>query len=188
MRKSLCCITLLLMMPAYAVNLFQEFQYRPLAGDKRATFPGDLLTVLIIETSTAESSANLSSSKDISTNLSASYNRQSAEVSFGLGGKGAINAKTGRNGRIKAALSVRITGLTPDGNYLIDGTQSIIINAEEQLIHLTGIVRKQDISPQNTVLSTRLANAKITYSGDGSVSNSQTHNYIYKVLSFMGLI
>lgn len=174
--------------PIFAVNLFSEFQYRPITGDRRAAFPGDLLTVLVLETSKAESSADLASSKDISTSLSASYNNTSHDVSFGLGGKGKAAARTGRNGNIKAALTVRVSSLTPDGNYIIDGTQSIIINAEEQLIHLTGIVRKEDISPQNTVLSTRIANAKITYSGDGSVSNAQKHNYIYKALSFIGLV
>ena len=172
----------------HAVNLFNENDYRPLTGDRRAAFPGDLLTVLVMETSTAESSADLASSKNISTELAASYNKQRADVSFGVTGKGAAAAKTGRNGKIKAALTVRITGFTPDGNYIINGNQSIVINAEEQLINLSGIVRKEDISPQNTVLSTRLAEAKITYAGEGSVSNSQKHNYIYKVLSFMGLV
>ena len=141
-----------------------------------------------METSTAESSADLASSKNIATELSASYNQQSADVSFGVTGRGKAAAKTGRRGKIKAALTVRITGFTPDGNYAIDGAQRIVINAEEQLIHLKGIVRKEDISPQNTVLSTRLAQAKITYAGHGSVSNAQKHNYIYKVLSFMGLV
>ena len=62
------------------------------------------------------------------------------------------------------------------------------INGEQQRILLSGIVRPEDISPQNTILSTRLADAHITYTGNGSVSNAQDHNYIYKILSFVGLV
>lgn len=172
----------------WSVNLFDDILYRPFIADKKAYLPGDVLTVIVLETSNAQTSADLSSGKDIKTALEASYNDKRQEVSFGLQGEGRATAKTGRNGKIKAALTVRIKTVLPNGNYQVRGTQVIQINGEQQTIVLCGIVRQEDISTQNTVLSTRLGNAKITYTGDGSVSNAQRHNIIYKLLSMVGLV
>ncbi|CEG57439.1 flagellar basal body L-ring protein FlgH [Legionella fallonii] len=172
----------------WATNLFDEEAYRPLIADHKAALPGDILTVIVLETSNAQTSADLASSKDIKTALEVGYNKDNHEVQFGLKGKGRAAAKTGRNGKIKAALTVRIKEVFPDNTYLVEGLQLITINGEQQRILLSGIVRPEDITTQNTILSTRLADAHITYTGRGSVSNSQDHNYIYKILSFVGLV
>lgn len=172
----------------HSVNLFDDRVYRPLIADRKAFLPGDVLTVIVLETSNAQTSADLSSGKEIQTALQASYNRHKYEAGIGLKGHGKARAKTERNGKIKASLTVQIKDILPNGNYLIEGRQLIKINGELQTIILGGVVRQEDISSQNTVLSTRLADAQITYSGDGSVSNSQRYNYVYKVLSFMGLV
>lgn len=182
------CIAITYAPLSWSVNLFNEVLYRPLIADRKATLPGDILTVIVIETSNAQTSADLSSSKDIKVALSAGYNKDKHEIDFGLASKGQSSAKTGRNGKIKASLTVRIKNLLPNNTYLVEGLQKITINGEQQHILLRGIVRPEDISAQNTVLSTRLANAQITYTGQGSVSNSQDRNYIYKVLSFVGLV
>lgn len=186
--SSLLIVCLLFSSAGRGYSLFDENVYRPLIADRIAYLPGDLLTVIVIENSNAQSSADLASNKEIKTALEASYNQKRHEVNLGLNGKGHAAGKTGRNGKIKAALSVRIKTIQAGGNYLVEGNQLIQINGEQQTILLSGIVRPEDISPQNTVLSTRLADAQITYTGDGSVSNAQNHNYIYKILSFVGLV
>lgn len=174
--------------PCFAINLFNEELYKPLIADRKASLPGDVLTVIVLETSNAQTSADLSSSKEIKTALEVGYNNDNHEVQFGLKGKGRAAAKTGRNGKIKAALTVRIKEIYPNSTYLVEGLQRITINGEQQTILLSGIVRPEDISAQNTILSTRLARAQITYTGHGSVSDAQDHNYIYKILSFVGLV
>jgi len=174
--------------PARSINLFEEAGYRPLIADRKATLPGDVLTVIVLETSNAQTSTDLSSSKDIKTALEVGYNQEKYEVDFGLKGKGRTAAKTGRNGKIKASLTVRIKEVFPNSTYLVEGLQTITINGEQQQILLSGIVRPEDIGPQNTILSTRLANAHISYSGNGTVSDSQNRNYFYKILSFVGLV
>lgn len=174
--------------PAFATSLFNDSQYRPLIADRKAYLPGDLLTVLVMETSNAQTSAELASGKEIKTALEASYNKSEQEVSFGLSGKGRSSAKTGRNGKIKAAITVRIKAILPNSSYVVEGQQMIQINGEQQTIILSGVVRPEDISFHNTLLSTRLAEAKITYTGYGSVSDSERRNYVYKILSFVGLV
>ncbi len=189
MKRILLIITVLFSTTAaYPISLYNDMLYRPFIADKKAYLPGDLLTVIVMETSNAQTSADLSSSKEIKTALEVSYNKRPQEVSFGLRGDGRAKGKTERNGKIKASLTVRIKDVFPNGSYCVEGNQRIQINGELQTIHLEGVVRQEDISTQNTVLSTRLADAKITYTGDGSVSNSTRHNYIYKVLSMVGLV
>ncbi|MFI4962443.1 MAG: flagellar basal body L-ring protein FlgH [Legionellales bacterium] len=186
--KVLMLSSILTNQAAWAINLFNEALYKPLIADRKATLPGDILTVLVLETSNAQTGSDLSSGKEIQTALKIDYNKNKQQVAFGLEGNGRSQAKTGRNGKIKAALTVRIKELLPNSTYLVEGLQLITINGERQRILLSGIVRPEDITAQNTVLSTRLADAHITYSGHGSVSNAQHHNYVYKVLSFMGLV
>lgn len=173
---------------SWSINLFDDSNYRSLIADRKAYLPGDLLTVIVMETSNAQTGADLSSGKQLKAALEASYNKSKHEVAFGLTGNGSATAKTGRNGKIKAAITVRIKSIYPNGSYCVEGHQIIRINGEQQTILLSGAVRPEDISAQNTVLSTRLADAQITYTGDGSVSNSQRYNYAYKLLSFMGLV
>lgn len=184
-------ITILLLLSIkslWALTLFNEAVYRPLIADRKASLPGDILTVIVLETSNAQTGADLSSGKQIKSALKVGYNKNNHEVDFGLSGKGSTQAKTGRNGKIKASLTVHIKDSFPNNTYLVEGLQRITINGEQQTILLSGVVRQEDITPQNTVLSTRLSDAHITYTGDGSVSNSQTRNYFYKVLSFVGLV
>lgn len=182
-------ITTILFTPlSWSVSLYNDVIYRPFIADKKAYLPGDLLTVIVLETSNAKTSAALSSSKEIKTALEASYNKRPQEVSFGLRGEGRAAGKTERDGKIKAALTVRVKEVFPNGSYCIEGHQKIQINGELQTIRLSGMVRQEDISTQNTILSTRLADAIITYSGDGTVSDSQRHNYIYRLLSMVGLV
>ena len=190
MKKNIALLLILFVFnpTAWAINLYNETTYRAFTADRKAYLPGDVLTVIVMETSNAQTSADLSSGKEIKTVLEASYNKSQHEVGFGLRGDGRAAEKTERNGRIKAAISVRIKGVYPNGSYQVEGHQIIQINGEQQTILLCGIVRPEDISSQNTVLSNRLADAKITYTGDGSVSNSQRYNYVYKLLSFAGLV
>ncbi|WP_133135589.1 flagellar basal body L-ring protein FlgH [Legionella rowbothamii] len=188
LKKLIFLGVLILSQTLWAINLFDEEVYRPLIADRKATLPGDVLTVIVMETSNAQTSADLSSHKEIKAALEAGYNRNNHQVNFGLNGKGKAAAKTGRNGKIKAALTVRIKEVFPNQTYLVEGAQRITINGENQKILLRGVVRPEDISPQNTILSTRLAQAQIVYTGAGSVSNSQDRNYIYKILSFIGVV
>lgn len=175
-------------LPALAINLYDASVYRALIADRKAAMPGDLLTVLVLENANAQTEANLASSKQIKTALEAGYNRDRHEVDFGLKGDGKMAAKTARNGKIRASLTVRIQEVLPNGSYYVEGQQHIRINGEVQAIVVGGVVRPEDITPQNTVLSTRLAEARITYNGQGAVSNSQRFNPIYKTLSFLGLV
>src|SRR5690606_3082315 len=108
--------------------------------DRKACFPGDILTVIVMENSNAQTSADLASGKEIDTVLGVGYNRDQHDVNFKLAGKGKAAAKTGRNGKIKAALTVQVKSIFPNNTYSVEGLQTILIKGEMQTILLSGIV------------------------------------------------
>ncbi len=87
---SLLCI---FCMQSRAVSIFDAYTYRPLISDRKASQPGDVLTVLVMENSIGQSSADLASAKKIETALKVGYNRDEHEVNFGLSGRGKATAK-----------------------------------------------------------------------------------------------
>src|SRR5690606_40090483 len=78
-----------------------------------------------------------------------------------------------RGGSLNARMTAQVVDVLPNGNLLIEGRQTIIVNEEEQISVVSGIVRPQDIAPDNTVLSTFIADATITYSGTGPIAEKQ---------------
>lgn len=181
---TLSCMSL----PVFCTSLFHQAPYHSFIADKKAANEGDVLTVLIIETANAQTKSGVSSDKSLSTGLGGVFSHQSLESSLNLKGDGRINAQTERTGAIKATVTVHIKTAFDNGFYYLQGTQHISINGEEQTIRVEGMVRAEDINADNTVLSTRLANARIIYKGQGIVSNAHTHHYFYNALSSIGLV
>lgn len=82
-------------------------------------------------------------------------------------------------------MTARVTEVLPGGNLRIEGRQSIVINGEEQAIVVTGIVRPQDISRDNTVLSTYLADAQIVIEGDGPLGERQSPGLLTRIFQWL---
>jgi flagellar L-ring protein precursor FlgH len=173
---------------AYAVDLFRDESYRPLVADRRAHRVGDALTVIVVENSSATATAGTKADKGAEGGVKATtplrQNNYSLGISEGFDGSGRI----ARTGRVAAQLSVSVKAIEPNGDLRIEGEQNIEINDEKQAIRVEGTVRPVDISETNTVMSNRIANAQITYVGDGVLAESQHRGWLTRVLSFLGLI
>ncbi|AXQ28053.1 flagellar basal body L-ring protein FlgH [Solimonas sp. K1W22B-7] len=187
-----CLLPSLVLMLAHAPvlhadNLYDEKNFRALAADVRARDVGDPVTVLIVENSSAESRAN--SSEDASFSLNAGIKDATGPASAGLdiesNSDGA--AHTARGGNLRAQVSARVEKKLDNGNLFIRGRQRIRVNGEEQEIKLEGVVRPVDIAGANVVLSTRIMDAKIEYSGQGWVSRTQNPGIFLRFLQFLGL-
>ena len=92
-----------------------------------------------------------------------------------------------RAGKLLAQLTVTVKELMPNGDMRIGGEQLLLINEEHQRINLEGRVRPQDISEANVVPSSRLADAKITYVGEGDLAERQKAAWWRKTLDWLGL-
>jgi flagellar L-ring protein precursor FlgH len=174
--------------PVYAADLYQPADYRALTSDRRARSVGDVLTVLVVENSSASSSAGTSTDKGADGGVRfVTPNRQR---SYGLGLEETFDGsgKVSRTGRLLAQLSVNIVAIRPNGDLMVQGEQQIEINGEKQAIRIEGRVRPVDVSEGNAVLSSRIADSRITYVGDGVLAESQRKGWLPRILSLLGLL
>jgi flagellar L-ring protein precursor FlgH len=163
-------------------------RYLGLAADRRAHEVGDTLTVVVTETARATASAGTDSDSDV--RLAASLQTTHSSHTYGVGLSGSDNGTgaTSRAGTLQAQLAVRVVRIEGDGMLRIHGEQVVVINGEKQHFALTGLVRTQDISASNTILSNRISEASIEFAGAGDVSTAQRRSLIYRVTKWLGLI
>lgn len=173
---------------ASAQTLINPDSFRSLNADRRGHKVGDTLTVLVVESTSAESAAGTGA--DSQTSLSANGSTKTTSNQLGLGVRGSTlgSGQTSRRGQIRANVSVRITESLPGGLLRVSGTQELTVNNERQRILIDGLVRPDDISYDNTILSYRLADAAIDIVGHGVVADSQRQNVVYRALKWVRLL
>ncbi len=188
--------------PTEVTNLFDERRYGGFYEDLRAFRVGDLVTVNIVETSKAKKKAETKTER--SSSLSAGINNLLGyETKMRAWGgfpsafsntamfKGSMTnefqgtGETTRDESMTASITARVVEVLPNGNLVIRGTRYIRVNNENQYIILSGIIRPVDISPDNTILSSYIADARIEYSGKGSVSDKQRPGWLTRLLDYV---
>jgi flagellar L-ring protein FlgH len=93
------------------------------------------------------------------------------------------DGETTRSGSLDAYITCRVVGVMPNGNLKIVGTREVMVNYENQMIILSGVIRPRDISDTNVILSTFISDAKIAYSGSGIVNDRQRPGWLANLLN-----
>ena len=93
------------------------------------------------------------------------------------------DGETSRSGSLEAFITCRVVDVMANGNLKIVGTREVMVNHENQLIILSGIIRPRDISDTNVILSTFISDAKIAYSGSGVVDDRQQPGWLANLLN-----
>jgi flagellar L-ring protein precursor FlgH len=169
-------------------SMIDPDRYLGLAADRRAHEVGDTLTVVVTETARATASAGTDADNDVRFAGSVQTKRSSHAIGLGLSGSDTGTGATSRAGTLQAQLAVRVVRIEGDGMLRIHGEQVVVINGEKQHFSLTGLVRAQDISATNTILSNRISEASIEFAGAGDVSSAQRRSLIYRITKWLGLI
>jgi flagellar L-ring protein precursor FlgH len=163
--------------------------------DKKGKRVGDVITVLVLEN--AQASNNTKTRTGHKNDMEAGFGDPSGIFSKIPGWNSMMNFKAGteqdfegkgetqREGTLQATVSVKIVEVLDNGNLLIQGTKQVTLNEEIETIELTGLIRPEDISGQNTVLSNKIADAKIKYSGNGVNSDAQKPGWITRIFNWM---
>lgn len=162
-------------------SIFLDTQASSLYSDIRAHRVGDIITVTLKESTQAKKSANNEISKGSDLNVEPVYaggqNVTINGIPLDLGYSDSINttreADADQSNSLDGSISANVMQVLSNGNLVIRGEKWISINNGDEFIRVTGIVRSQDINPDNTIDSTRVANARIQYSGTGSFADSQ---------------
>ena len=158
-----------------------------LVGNQKAHRVGDLVTIIISE----QSSAN-------AFNKSEANNKSEISGGPGFGMLDFIGSwqldienryrgegKTTRTGELRAEISARIVEVLPNDDYRIVGTRMVNINGEKQLIEIAGICRARDIRSDNSILSTYISDAQISYKGTGPMHASAEPGIITKIVNWL---
>jgi len=188
LRRALLGMLLVLQISATAAaGLIDADSFRPLTGDRRAYRPGDPLVVQVAESTVAESSAATGSRNDASFRAQLMDTTSDHRAGFGTLGADHGAGQTARKGRAFTQISARITQVLANGVLQIEGQHTLVINGEQQRISVSGVVRAEDIGPDNTVWSNRVADARIVIVGSGDVDRARKPRLLTRVRQWLGL-
>lgn len=160
-----------------------------LFSDRKARRVGDLVTMIIVERAQATQSATTEAGKDGSVQIGPISLADVVPVIPPISASGGDSLRsqgsTTRGGSLNARMTAQVVEVLPNGNLVIEGRQTIIVNGEEQVIIVSGKVRPQDIAPDNTVLSTFVADASIAYYGTGPVGDKQQPGLLTRLFNWL---
>ncbi|PVZ66741.1 flagellar basal body L-ring protein FlgH [Pelagibaculum spongiae] len=157
-----------------------------LFSDRRAHQVGDILTVTLDEQTNAQksSNSNLSKTNEVTlgapTLLGAPITINGNNLSAGLEGERSFSGNTDakQSNSLKGSISVVVAAVHGNGLLEVRGEKWMTINQGEEFIRLSGLVRAEDVAPDNTVPSNRIANARISYSATGEQADVNTNGWL----------
>jgi flagellar L-ring protein precursor FlgH len=204
MSRGVCLLALaaatLTATPALAQSLWREGAGGAnLFADHRARAVNDIVTIVVVEQSTQSRSASTTTSKN--TSRTASLNdfpglmlptrnaRAAANLKLDVEGKAEHEGKGSidRSDRLTAQIPARVVKVLDNGNLVIEGRRAVLVNDETQVATISGVVRPQDITGANTVLSSQIADAEVQVVGKGVLAEAQRPGILYRFLDWLGL-
>jgi flagellar L-ring protein precursor FlgH len=168
----------------------QEVIQRSIFSDHKAFKVGDVITIIVIEVSSAENNTERSTSRagnitgSVSGSGALSFIPESG-FSVGTGNEFKGQGSTSSRGTVKAKISAKVVGIDSAGNLVIEGRRKVSVNGDEQIIKIKGIVRPSDVNWDNSVLSYNIANAEIEFSGKGTIYRNQSPSWITRLLHWL---
>ncbi len=158
-----------------------------LFADHKARNVGDVLTVVISESTSTAATKSTSNSKSGSQSLNAGtgiFGFLAAATASGSDSFKASGAAKDTN-KVSGNVTVTVTEVQPNGNMVVEGTQSIWQNKDEHKITLHGIVRRDDVTADNTVPSTKVADATVKFDGKGPLNAKQRQGILTQIFNIL---
>ncbi|MGC8738062.1 MAG: flagellar basal body L-ring protein FlgH [Candidatus Hydrogenedens sp.] len=200
----LCCVFCILFF-SFGDSLFTpEAQHSgTLISEKGTRFqPGDIITILVREKISASTTADTNTKKESDVESKANEKDNNFLTADSPDGLGLLNSdllpnwkieaknetkargKTTRTSTLTTTIACIVTQVYPNGNLKIEGEKRVTVNREDSLLTVSGVVRSKDVAPDNTVLSTQVANAQVQLKGKGELWNNQRRGIITKILDW----
>lgn len=210
-------IALAAVSPATAQSIYREGAgASSLFADHRARAVNDIVTIQIVEQAASSRTANTTTSKDskrsaavnefptmfdalagvvvkpiVKSWLGYKSPSQFAEDDLRLSleskaehtGKGSID----RTDRVTGQIPARVIKVLDNGNMVVEGRRSVVVNNDTQIITLSGIIRPEDVTSTNTVLSSQISDAEIQMEGRGVLAEAQRPGILFRFLDWLNL-
>ena len=198
MRSFTSTLLLGLTLPIFlsAKSIWVDGRSGSLFSDPRASGIGDLITVLVDESTSLTSSQQTSREKSsnianevkqfLFSPVASKFGTKKGELpkteistSSGSEGGGLVtNRQT-----LRSRASVIVVDVLPNGNFIIEGVRAVSFSGQQYYAKLRGIVRPYDVSRTNTILSSSIADARIEYVSQGSLSNAEKEGWLSRTLN-----
>ncbi len=164
--------------------------------DTRAVRVGDVVAVKIDEAADASGAAATQLQRDSTTQLGApnvlgmmpalqrAYPGLDPSNLLNILSHSTLNAQasTKRNGQLSGMMAVRVAKEMPNGDLYVEGTKVVLINNEEFHLYVSGLVRPADIAQDNSISSSRIADAQVEFSGRGDMSDQQRRGWLSRII------
>jgi flagellar L-ring protein precursor FlgH len=157
-----------------------------LFSDKKAQRVGDIITVHLMEKTTARNSTSTKSSRSQRNSFGANILRTDPwEGSISGGSSYRGSGDSSRSEAFYSTISAMITEVLPNGLLRVEGQRQLKINNENQYIKVAGLVRPEDINFDNSILSNKIANANIIYDGVGDLDRTARGSWGTTLLNYI---
>lgn len=156
--------------------------------DGKAHYLGDIVTIIINESTTGvnTSSTDVSQTEKMDAGTGTGVLGQFLQA-FGIEAQDAYKAggTTTSKGTLNTTVSAVVAEVLENGNLVIEARRSMVVNEETQTVVLSGVIRPRDVARDNTVLSSRIANAQIKYTGRGPIAKRQRAGILNKLFDWI---
>ncbi|MGA1847554.1 flagellar basal body L-ring protein FlgH [Deferribacter abyssi] len=163
---------------------------------------GDIVIVKIVESSSASNSNTVKTSKSTSyktgitslfglpihlgmTNFLNSGSNFDPNIDATTNNSFSGKGQKQKSDTVTATIAARVIDVLPSGNLVIEGRREIVVDQEKQVISVKGVIRQKDIDANNTVLSTAIADAQISYSGKGVLTDANRKGWLASVIDWV---
>jgi len=172
--------------PQATGSIYADQQSLELFADPRAHRMGDILTISLVEATQASKKAQTSTSKKNGNTVSAptilgkglTIGGRAADSSLSSSNSFDGDGSSEQSNALTGSITVTVAQRLSNGALIVRGEKWVTINQGEELVRISGIVRPADIANDNTVPSSRVADARIEYVGKGTLADSNTRGWL----------
>jgi flagellar L-ring protein precursor FlgH len=167
-------------------------------SDVKARRVGDIVTISVVESAQASKNATTKTARDSALEANWTGVFETLAKNFTIGGaaiptSNTVNfgngfdgqGQTTRTSSMTAYLTARVVQVFPNGQMVVRGAREVQVNNETQYIFVQGVIRPEDVSSNNVILSTYIADARIELTGYGAVSDKQRPGWGTRVLDWV---
>lgn len=173
-------------------SLFKTNYVNNIYSDSKAHRVGDIISVILSESTQAQKNAKTELTKENSATLqpitgfggnAVNFKGNSIQFGYDQSTDFSGDSKSNQGNSLSGNVSVHVLRVLPNGNLMIRGEKWMTLNNGDEYIRLTGIIRPQDIGSNNTIQSQKIANARIQYAGTGTFADVQEQGWLSKFFS-----